>query len=129
MAHPNVELLNKGYDAFEKGDLDALRELFTEDVVFHTAGRNPISGDHEGIDAVFAFFGKVFELSGGTFKLERHAVLADDEHATVLSTATGERDGKRLSVRGVDVFHVRDGRVSECWNFVEDQYADDEFWS
>ena len=129
MAHPNVELLNKGYDAFEKGDLDTIRQLFTDDVVFHTPGRNPLSGDHRGIDAVFAFFGKTVELSGGTFRIERHSVLADDEHGTVLSTVTAERNGKKLSVRTIDAFHIRDGRVPEIWSFVDDQYADDDFWS
>jgi len=129
MAHPNVDLLNKGYDAFEKGDLDTLRQLFTDDVVFHVTGRSQLSGDYRGQDEVFGFFGKLVELTGGTFKLERHAVLADDEHGTVLSTATGERNGKSLSLKGVDVFHFAGGRVSEFWGLVEDQYAEDEFFS
>src|SRR2546428_7653130 len=84
MAHPNVELLQKGYDAFEKGDLDTLRELFAADIVFHTTGHSPLAGDYRGQDEVFGFFGKLVELTGGTFKIERHAVLADDEHGAVL---------------------------------------------
>ena len=40
MAHPNVDLLNKGYDAFDKGDLDTVRALFAEDIVFHVPGRS-----------------------------------------------------------------------------------------
>jgi len=31
-------------------------------------------------------------------------------------------------VKGVDVFHFEDDRVSEIWTFVDDQYADDEFF-
>src|SRR5436190_13654758 len=99
MAHPNADLLNKGYDAFDKGDLDTLRGLFTDDVTFHVVGRSPLAGEYRGIDQVFGFFGKLVELSGGTFRIERHAVLADDEHASVLSTSTAERNGKTLSVK------------------------------
>ncbi len=28
MAHPNEELIRRGYDAFARGDMDTLRELF-----------------------------------------------------------------------------------------------------
>jgi len=128
MAHPNVDLLNKGYDAFDKGDLDTVRQLFADDIVFHVTGRSQLAGDYRGIDEVFGFFGKLIELSGGTFKIERHSVLADDEHATVISTSSAQRDGKSLTVRTVDVFHVADGRVTECWTIADDQYAEDEFW-
>ena len=61
MAHKNVDLLNKGYDAFDKGDLDTIRALFTEDVVFHVGGHNQLTGDYRGIDEVFGFFGKIVE--------------------------------------------------------------------
>ena len=129
MAHPNADLLNKGYDAFDKGDLDTLRGLFTDDIVFHVPGRSQVAGEYRGQDGVFGFFGKLVELSGGTFKVERHTVLADDEHGTVLSTTSAQRDGKSFSTKTVDSFHFRDGKVSECWTFAEDQYALDEFWS
>jgi ketosteroid isomerase-like protein len=129
MAHPNVDLLNRGYDAFEKGDLDTLRQLFTEDIVFHAPGKSRVSGDYRGQDEVFGFFGKLVELSGGTFKIERHAVIADDTHGVVLSTGTAQRDGKTLSVRTVDTFHLSDGKVSEIWTFTDDQYAEDEFFA
>jgi ketosteroid isomerase-like protein len=128
MAHPNVDLLNRGYDAFGKGDLDTLRELFSQDIVFHVPGRSKIAGDYRGQDEVFGFFGKLVELTGGTFSIERHAVLADDEHGTVLTTVTGQRDGKTLSQNAIDVFHLKDGKVTEVWALDTDQYAGDEFF-
>src|SRR5438445_10526920 len=129
MAHPNVDLLNKGYDAFEKGDLDTLRHLFTDDVVFHVTGRSPLSGDYRGQDEVFGFFGKLVELTGGTFKLDVHSILADDEHGTVLSTTTAQRESKSLSEKTVDVFHFADGKVTEVWTIDADQQAGDAFFA
>ena len=35
MAHPNEELVRKGYDAFASGDMDTLRELFDPGIVWH----------------------------------------------------------------------------------------------
>jgi len=129
MAHPNVDLLNRGYDAFDKGDLETIRGLFADDIVFHVPGRSQVAGDYRGIDEVFTFFGKLIELTGGTFKVERHTVLADDEHGTVLVRVTAERDGKSLSVNSVDVHHIKDGKVTEFWTFTDDLYTEDEFFS
>jgi ketosteroid isomerase-like protein len=36
MAHPNENLVRRGFDAFSKGDVDTLRELFDQDAVWHT---------------------------------------------------------------------------------------------
>ena len=128
IAHPNVDLLNQGYDAFEKGDLETIRGLFTDDVVFHVPGRSKLAGDKRGNDEVLGFFGELVQLSDGTFKIDRHAVIADDEHGAVLSTTSAQRGDASFSVKTVDTFHFRDGKVSECWSFAEDPYALDEFW-
>jgi ketosteroid isomerase-like protein len=69
MAHPNEELLRRGYDAFSKGDVETLRQVFAQDAVFHEPGRNPVSGDYHGIDQMLAFFGTLAERSGGTFRV------------------------------------------------------------
>ena len=78
---------------------------------------------------VLANFAKTFELSGGTFSVELHDVLANDEHGVALGVARGEREGKTLEDRYAHVVHFRDGKVSESWLHSEDQYAGDEFWS
>ena len=127
--HPNAALIRKGYEAFARADMAALTELFAADVVWHMPGRNPVSGVHRGREAVFAAFAKFFELSGGTLKLDDHTFLADDDHAVALNRATATRQGKQLNLLGVDVFHVRNGKIVEFWAFSEDQRLDDEFWS
>ncbi len=129
MTHPNEELARKGYEAFAAGELDFVREHFAEDIVWHLPGRNPLAGDYRGIDEVFALFARNVELTEGSFRLEVHDVLANDEHAVVLVRATGNRGGRRLDDRQSHVFHVRDGKVTEFWGHPGDQYAVDEFWS
>jgi ketosteroid isomerase-like protein len=127
--HPNAELLRKGYEAFDKGDMAALTELFAADCVWHVPGNSPISGEHRGREAVFAAFAKTVELSGGSFKIELHDVLANDEHTVALTRATGSRQGRQLSSLDTDVYHISNGKVTEFWSFAEDQRLTDEFWS
>src|ERR671935_2644735 len=128
MAHPNEELIRRGYEAFGKGDMDTIRGLFADDIVWHAPGRSQFSGDFRGVDEVLGQFARLFEETNGTFNVEIHDVLANDEHVVVLAVARGERSGKTLEDRGVQVFHVKDGKVTEQWLHSEDQYAADEFF-
>jgi len=110
--------------------MDALRkQFFTDDVCWHTPGRGLISGDYEGTEQVLQYFTRIFELTGGTFSLELHDVLANDEHAVALFTVRGERAGRQLTDNEVLTYHFRDGKISEVWSHTTDLYAADEFFS
>jgi hypothetical protein len=69
-------------------------------------------------------------LTGGTFSVELHDAVANDEHAVALYTARGERAGKQqLNDDQVLTSHIRDGKASELWVQATDLYALDEFFS
>ena len=130
MAHPNEERARKAFDAFSAGDMDTVRDTLADDVVWHVGGRSQLAGDYRGKDEVFGFFAKLVELSGGTFALDVHDILANDEHVVALTRVTGEREGNTLDSRGAQVLHVNaDGQVTESWFHPDDAYANDEFWS
>ena len=129
MAHANVELLRKGYAAFDAGDLDTIRALFADDIIWHVPGRNPLSGTLKGKDEVFGWFAKLLTITEGTAKIAVHSVIADDTHGVVLGTSSASRGGRSLSLNTADVFHIRDGQVTEAWFFTDDQYAEDEFYA
>ncbi len=127
--HPNAALVRNGYEAFGKGDMAALTQLFAEGVVWHLPGNSQISGEHKGRDAVFAVFAKVGQISGGTFKIELHDVIANDEHTVVVQRGTASRPGKRLNARNGGVYHIRGGKISAWWSFTDEPRQEDEFWS
>jgi ketosteroid isomerase-like protein len=129
MAHPNEDLARRGYEAFATGDMATLNELFSDDIVWHSPGRHELAGTFRGKDEVFANLQKNMELTNGTFRLDIHALVADDEHAVALLRARAEREGKTLDDNTVQVFHIKDGKVTESWLNPSDAYASDEFWS
>jgi ketosteroid isomerase-like protein len=124
--HPNVARIKDVYGALAKGDLAALNDVFAEDVLWHETGRSQLSGDYRGRDAVFGFFGKVMEVTEGSFRVDVHAVLADDEHCVALVAVSASRGGRTITVNAMDVTHLRDGKVVEWWAIPTDQYAFDE---
>jgi ketosteroid isomerase-like protein len=73
-------------------------------------------------------------MSGGAdtdwdISVELHDVVANDEHAVALVSATATRGGKTLSYRTAEIVHVRDGKVTERWAFSDDTQRIIEFFS
>jgi uncharacterized protein len=129
MAHPNEKVIRDGLHAFASGDMEAMRNFLAQDVIWHSPGRNQLAGDYKGLDETLGLFGKLFEITGGTFRLEVHDVLANDDHGIILSTATAQREGRQLRDNGVQVLHLKDGKVTESWLHPGDQYAADQFFA
>ncbi len=129
MTHPNAELIRGGYEAFAQGDVPAVMERLADDIVWHIGGRNVLAGDYHGHDGVMEFFGKLMEVSGGTFGLTIHEVAATDRHVFVIVDIDAERDGTPYKGNAVHVWHIADGKVEQFRAIPVDAYAEDEFWS
>ena len=108
---------------------DPLRTLFADDFVFHQPGRNPTSGDYQGLDAGVGMLRTLGERSGGTFRSQVHDLLATDQHAVALLRVTAQRGAMTVDVPVVHVWHVRDGKVAEARAHPTDQHLLDEFWA
>lgn len=129
MAHPNEVLLREAYAAFSKGDLETATAAFADNIRWHIQGTSPLSGVYVGHDEVMGFFADLFERSGGTFSVEVHDVLANDEHAVVLVRERAEREGRTLAVTEAHVWHFGGGKATEFWGLSTDVAAVDEFWA
>jgi ketosteroid isomerase-like protein len=126
----NVAIMQRAYDAFNTGDIDTLKEIFDESIVWHLPGRSSMADDYQGSDATLAYFGQLAERTGGTFRAQLERLLGDDDdHVVGIQSSTAERDGKHLEVGNCIVFQLKDGRVVDGREHFHDLYAWDEFWS
>ena len=128
MAHPNADLVRKGFEAFESGDMATLDAIMADDVVWHASGTGVISGDFVGKQAVFGSFALIPQETD-SFSQDIHAIVADDDHTIALVSATVTRRGKTVTLSQVLVFHLEAGKAKEVWITPFDQAAADEFWS
>ena len=128
MAHPNADLVRRGFEAFSAGDMATLDAIMADDVVWHSPGAGVIAGDFVGKPAVFGSFALIPQETDA-FSQEIHAILADDEHAVALVNATATRRGNTATIAQIFVFHVEDGKAKEVWVTALDQAAADAFWS
>lgn len=129
--HPSVVLHQNVHQAAETGDMDTLAGMFADDVVWHSPGRNLVSGDFHGRDEVFdKFFGKMAELSAGKSGFEDiQRYFGSGDHSVALFRWTATRNGITKVYKVCEVIRWRDGQIAEEWHYYDDQYEMDAFWS
>ncbi len=128
--HPNTTLIRRLLQAFAERDLAPVQSIIAADAVWRFPGeRGALAGEHRGRNAIARFLVGVMSLTGGTFHLDLEDVTASDEHAVVLFTGRGERNGKTLANPTALVVRIRDGQAVDFREFVWDLPAVDGFWS
>ena len=122
--HQNVALVRRAMQAMNEMDMSKADEemavvdaFMADDIVWHEIGR---AEPRRGKDELRA---TMSEFSDTTIKYDLHDVIANDEHAIALGTATATRNGKTLEYRTAEIFHIRDGQAVERWAFSDDTAA------
>lgn len=128
MTHPNAQLLKTFYDAFAKGDMNTMLSLCSDDMTFQISGKSKLAGKYNKSTAP-QLLSKIHELSGGTFKLEVHDIMASDLHGMVLTTDTLTRNGTKHEYRSVHVFRIQNGKPVAWYEYPRDLYQYDTIWS
>ena len=124
--HPNATLVRKSVDTINGGDLAAASEFLSDDVEWHEIGRaEPIRGKA----ALAAMYGASAPDPGFAITVEVHDVVANDEHAIAMVTAHATRNGKTLTYRTAEIFHVRDGKITARWAFSDDTARINQFFA
>ena len=114
--HPNVAKFRAVAEEAERtGDVSKAFEDLDDNIVWHEIGRDePIRGKQ----ALMERFASMPE--GGTIKTETHDVVGNDEHVIQLVTATATMGDQELVYRTAEIYHMRDGKITERWAFSDD---------
>ena len=110
----NLDIVRRGYEAFGRGDLDALLSLFDENIEWTTPGPSslPTAGTRRGRAQVAAFFqslNEVFEIE----RFEPRDFVAQGDRVVVLGTDRSRVRATGTSIDGhwAHTFLLRDGKV------------------
>ena len=122
-------LVRRTYEDFESGDLDLIRIVMHDDVVWHEPGRSPLAGDYRGPEAVLGLLRELRSRTDETFALEVLDVLSEPERAVVFQRETARRGDKALDDLAVVDFEVHHQKITEVTVYHGDLYQFDEFWS
>lgn len=121
----NLDLVKMGYQLFAEGNIPALIELQTEDVVWEIApgaseGVVPYAGTFRGRDGVARFF-EAFAGAVETERFEPRRFLAQDDQVVVFghSREVAKPNGKAYESDWAMAFTVRDGKVAAMRSYTD----------
>lgn len=116
--HPNATVVRNMFEALGRRDVAAMADALADDVVWHEIGNpEPVRGK-AALAARFGSGAADFTITG-----ETHDVVGGDDHTVALLSATATRGGRSFSYRVAEIYHFRDGKITERWAFSDDTAA------
>ncbi len=126
--HPNVTLARQGYEAFSRGDMAWMDDHMADDVIWHVGGNSKWAGSYQGKANVLEFFGRQAQAIGQPPTVDIHDVVGNDDHVITIGTASATGpDGSSAEWKYAQIFHFRDGKLTEAWGMAENDAAVDPF--
>ncbi|MGE0046377.1 MAG: nuclear transport factor 2 family protein [Hyphomonadaceae bacterium] len=112
--------LRRYADAWLSGDLVRILACYHDEFTLHYGGANPLTGDHAGKAAALGALAEVTRRANRQL-LEIVDVLAGETRGALIARERFTRDGRSDEFVRTLVFTVRDGLLSECIPYDQDQ--------
>lgn len=109
----NSAALKRGYDAFNRGDVDTVSEIFDDDIRWEgpNAPGVPMSGVNDGKDAVLQALGQIAE-NFESFSVSPDEMVEDGETIVVLSHLEARtKSGQDVKLPGAEVWRMSGGKA------------------
>lgn len=110
-----IQIVRSGFEAFKRGDMKAVGELFTDDAVWHGRGSTKFGGDFKGREALLGNMAQ-FAQTFTDIQLDLHDILANENHVVALVNSSVRRNGKTYDDHQTFIFHLNNqGKTTETW--------------
>jgi ketosteroid isomerase-like protein len=104
---------------FNEHDVDRIMATMTEDCVFENTYPPPEGERYENAAAVRSFWERLFRASPKAHFATEEIFACQDRCVTRWLYTFVDQQGNAGRLRGVDIFRVRDGKVSEKLSYVK----------
>ena len=118
MAQDNVDVVQGAWDAFGRGDIDAVLDTISPSAETRVPESLPWGGTYAGQDGFQDFLMKLRD-SFDVFNATPQKVLgADDNHVVVLATTKARtKGGSTVESSVVWLYQLRDGKIADAESF------------
>jgi ketosteroid isomerase-like protein len=108
----NVELVRQGYEAFNRGDMDAAFANFDPEIEWITAPRTPFAGTYRGPEEIRRLIRDQREVFG-EIRMEPYELFENGDLvvAFVRQRATGKASGAAIEIVVGHLWTLRDGKA------------------
>jgi steroid delta-isomerase-like uncharacterized protein len=118
----NTALAMRAREAWSKGDIEALREVYSPDFVFHSQ----TGQDNSLEDSIYALKQQMATWPDRTYTVEDMFVKGDKVAFLMIFRATHTVDfeglpatGNRVEIKSIYIIRIENGKIVEMWN-IED---------
>ena len=106
----NVDAARASYEAFGRGDLEALKEMLSEDGTWLTSDELPLGGETKGRDAILGNFSQIPNY-WSSFSVEPEEFIDAGEWVVVKGTQTAGHDGDSFEAPFAHLMQFADGKI------------------
>jgi uncharacterized protein len=107
----NVDAAREAYEAFSRGDMDALREMFAEDAEWITSDELPLGGRTQGREAIIENFSQLPNY-WSEFSVEPDQYIDGGDDVVVHGTQHGKGDGGSFDAPFLHLMHFENGKLT-----------------
>ena len=125
--HPNLNLINRFYQAYADNDLDGISKILAKDIKWHIPGTHPLNGTKTGITAVLEYFQ---QLNKCLFKAEPIVMGVNDNFVIDCHRNWSNLESEdNLNNMSCLLWKFENSKIVEVYNFPENQQNVDLFFS
>jgi ketosteroid isomerase-like protein len=106
----NLDNARAAYEAFGRGDMDALRENFAEDAVWLTSDELPLGGEVRGRDQILENFAQIPNY-WNSFSVEPETFIDGGDYVVVRGTQRAANDQGEFEAPFLHLLEFRDGKT------------------
>jgi ketosteroid isomerase-like protein len=106
----NVDSARAAYEAFGRGDMEALSQNFAEDAVWVTSDELPLGGETRGRDAILANFAQIPNY-WTSFSVEPAEFIEAGDYVIALGTQRAGNDEGSFESPFAHVMKYEDGKL------------------
>lgn len=123
----NIALIHHFFEAYASEDHAAIGNILSPDIRWSIPGRHPLSGVKKGIPEVLEYFA---QLGKAEFRASP-IVMGANEHYVIDCHLNWSTNPDYPAFKGMSclLWKIEDGRITEVYNFPENQHEVDGFFS
>lgn len=124
-----IEVVINFGNALDSGDIEKAFSFFTNSTVWHQPGNNKYSGAKHGPESIGKMLGSMMQDTQGTLKIVPTDSLMLNTDLVAIPVRFSAKIGSRhIDMNGIDVYEVKQGKITQVWLFSSDQSKEDYFW-
>jgi ketosteroid isomerase-like protein len=127
--HPLVQKIIAYQGAMARQDFAEGTRIFASDVLYVVPGSNPLSGKYEGPEAVMGYFGRLMQITDGSYEISDMLWLTCEDRVTLVTRNHATIAGHKFAWDEAIVFEFIDGVKKRVDLYQAEQVAVDHFFA